>query len=285
MLYEIGSSWSAAKQKRISLIGMSGVGKTFIATQLRNSQNWFHYSVDYRIGTKYLGEEILDYFKKEAMRNATLKKHLMDDSIYISSNISFSNLSPLSSYLGKPGNTNLGGIPFTEYLKRQKNHFKAEIEASKDTSIFSQKAAEMYGYNHFISDTSGSLCEVVEPENPDDPVLKSLSKSTLIVWIKGSPDQTEELYKRFVKAPKPMYYKESFLRKKWTEFCDIHNITEDSVDPDTFMSFGFKALIQHRIPIYERIARNWGVTIDAETLSKMKCEEDFIEIIKSAIGN
>ena len=39
--------------KRITLLGMSGVGKTTLANKLPK-QNWFHYSGDYRIGTKYL---------------------------------------------------------------------------------------------------------------------------------------------------------------------------------------------------------------------------------------
>ena len=47
------------QNKSITLLGMSGVGKTYISAMLRNS-NWFHYSGDYRIGTRYLDEHILD---------------------------------------------------------------------------------------------------------------------------------------------------------------------------------------------------------------------------------
>ena len=68
MLYKTGDEWKNSLNKRLSLFGMSGVGKTFIANTLRGTKKWFHYSVDYRIGTKYLGEEILDNFKKEAMK-------------------------------------------------------------------------------------------------------------------------------------------------------------------------------------------------------------------------
>ena len=31
--------------------------------------DWFHYSIDYRIGTRYMGEFIEDSFKREAMGN------------------------------------------------------------------------------------------------------------------------------------------------------------------------------------------------------------------------
>ena len=40
----------------------------------------------------------------------------MSDSIYIASNITFDNLAPLSTYLGKPGDPAQGGLPFDEYV-------------------------------------------------------------------------------------------------------------------------------------------------------------------------
>ena len=122
MLYNTSLQWRQAKNKRVSLFGMSGVGKTFLANILRNSKEWFHYSVDYRIGTKYLGEDIVDEYKKEAMKIPLLKTQLLNDSIYIASNITFDNLSPLSLFLGTPGRTDMGGITFEEYIKRQRKH-------------------------------------------------------------------------------------------------------------------------------------------------------------------
>ena len=83
--------------------GMSGLGKTHLAKLLRDGGDWFHYSVDYRIGTRYMGEYIADNFKREAMRVPLLRELLLTDSVYISSNITFDNLAPLSTYLGKPG--------------------------------------------------------------------------------------------------------------------------------------------------------------------------------------
>ena len=53
------------KHKSITLLGMSGVGKTTLANKLPKSK-WFHYSGDYRIGTKYLEEPILDNIKEKA---------------------------------------------------------------------------------------------------------------------------------------------------------------------------------------------------------------------------
>ena len=55
------------KSKRVTLLGMSGVGKTYLANKLPKT-SWFHYSGDYRIGTQYLEEPILDNVKQQAMQ-------------------------------------------------------------------------------------------------------------------------------------------------------------------------------------------------------------------------
>ena len=81
--------------KAVTIFGMSGAGKTTLAWVLRQHE-WFHYSVDYRIGTRYMGEHIVDNFKREAMKNPFLRNLLLTDSIYLSSNITFDNLAPLS---------------------------------------------------------------------------------------------------------------------------------------------------------------------------------------------
>src|SRR4029078_9968475 len=104
--------------KPVPIFGMSGVGKTSLARMLRH-HDWFHYSVDYRIGTRYMGEHIVDNFKKEAMKNPFLRDLLRSDSIYISSILTSKNLDPLSTYLGKPGSRAKGGLPFIEYKRRQ----------------------------------------------------------------------------------------------------------------------------------------------------------------------
>ena len=284
MIYKNKKDWETSTNKRVSLLGMSGLGKTKLSNMLQSTFSWFHYSVDYRIGTRYLDEHIVDNFKQEAMKNVFLRDLLLSDSIYISSNLNFNNLSPLSTYLGKPGSEDLGGIDFNLYKKRQKQHREAEILSVMDTNKFIEKSNNIYAYQNFVCDTSGSICEVVNPEDPNDPLLNHLSKNTLIILIKGDKKHKDQLIKRFKANPKPIYYNENFLNKKWSDFKNINNVDDKNVDPDKFILYCFEDLLDHRIPIYDSIAKNWGITINADDISKVKNEKDFINLVSNYLN-
>ena len=64
MIYTSASDWRAAPQKRVLFFAMSGLGKTYLSSMLRQTGDWFHYSIDYRIGTRYMGEYIADNAKR-----------------------------------------------------------------------------------------------------------------------------------------------------------------------------------------------------------------------------
>lgn len=283
MIYNSSQQWHEAPHKRVALIGMSGLGKTYLSEMLQKGGEWFHYSVDYRIGTRYMGEHIVDNFKREAMKVPFLRDLLRSDSIYIASNITFENLAPLSTYLGKPGDEGKGGIPFDTYLERQCEHHTAEQAAVQDTALFAHKALDIYGYEHFICDTSGSICEVVDGTDPSDPVLQALSQAALPVWIEGSPEHTAELKARFDAAPKPMYYREDFLLEKWAEYLRLRNVAPHAVDPDDFIRWGYGELLASRLPRYKAIAQNWGVTVQANEVRTIRDSQDFNALIGQAL--
>jgi hypothetical protein len=282
MIYRTASDYLAAPKKRVLLFGMSGLGKTHLSNMLRDQGSWFHYSVDYRIGTRYMNEFIADNFKREAMKVPLLRELLMTDSVYIASNITFNNLAPLSTYLGKPGNPAKGGLPFAEYMLRQEQHRAAEVSAMLDTARFIDRAEAIYGYPSFVCDTSGSICEVVNPDDPSDPVMSQLRETLLLVWIKGSEAHTAELIRRFDRAPKPMYYQPAFLHAAWEEYRATHSVTEETCDPDAFVRWTYARALAHRRPRYAAMARQ-GVTVTAEEVAAVHSPADFDAMIARAI--
>ncbi|MFJ1292424.1 ATPase [Paracoccus yeei] len=282
MLYNTQTEWLAAPRKRVLFFGMSGLGKTHLASMLRGSGAWFHYSVDYRIGTRYMGELIADNFKREAMKVPFLRQLLLSDSVYIASNITFENLAPLSTYLGKPGSETRGGLPFQEYMRRQDQHRMAEIAALLDSGHFIRRAQDIYGLAHFVCDSGGSVCEVVDPFAATDPVLDALERDLLLVWIKGSDAHTEELVRRFDRAPKPMYYQPEFLDRAWTAYRVEKGLAEDEVNPDAFIRWTYARALAHRQPRYAAMARR-GVTLLAEEVAGVGSPEDLIGLIGDAI--
>jgi hypothetical protein len=283
MLYPTARDWLEAPKRAVALIGMSGVGKTRIAQLLRDEGPWFHYSVDYRIGTRYLGEEITDDFKLEAMRVPVLRDMLRSDSIYIGSNLSFHNLAPLSHWLGKPGDVERGGIAFEEYIRRQRLHRQAESAAMLDVPGFIERGRALYGYDHFACDTSGSICEIVNAEDPNDAVLSALSRVLLIVVICGTEAHEEALRARFDRAPKPMYYREDFLRTRWARYLAETGADEARVDPDAFIRWGFAQLLAHRRPLYQAIADRWGVSVEADDAARVESEAEFAALVARSL--
>jgi hypothetical protein len=283
MIYCSAQDWRAAARKKVLFFGMSGLGKTYVSNILRDTGDWFHYSIDYRIGTRYMGEYITDNAKAEAMKVPFLRDLLLSDSIYIGSNISFENLTPVATYLGKPGDPAKGGLEISEYHRRQEQFRLAETHALLDTEYFSDRAERLYGYPHFICDTGGSICEWVDANNPDDPLLSELSRHTLMIWIKGDEAHTEELIRRFDKAPKPMSYQPAFLTRVWDQYLVEQDCGPDEVDPDAFIRWTYAQALAHRQPRYEAMARNWGVTVTADQISAVRDASDFEDVIAQAL--
>ena len=273
-------NWRDAPQKHILLFSMSGLGKSYLSSRLRSYGNWYHYSVDYRIGTYYMGEHIVDLCKKQAMQNPFLASLLRSNSIYISSNITFDNLEPLSAFLGKPGDPQKGGIEIEEYKRRQRLHCNAEHSAMMDSLHFLERSKSLYNYAHFICDTSGSLVEVIDPDNPNDAIMSKLSASFLPVWIKGSEEDTHNLAARFDAHPKPMYYNPEFLSALWEEY---HSKRAGAVDPNHFIRWGYDKLIAYRQPRYAKIAKRWGVTVASKDVAAVKNEAGFIALVEEAL--
>ncbi|MFD1509762.1 ATPase [Lacimonas salitolerans] len=283
MLYQTADEWRSATRRRVLFFAMSGLGKTHVSSMLRDSGDWFHYSIDYRIGTRYMGEYIADNAKAHAMKVPFLRKLLLSDSIYIGSNITFDNLAPVSAYLGKPGDPERGGLAYDEYTRRQGQFRTAEIHALMDTAYFIERAERLYGYPHFVCDTGGSICEWVDPDDPHDPLMTELAQHTLMVWIKGDAAHTAELIRRFDRAPKPMSYQPEFLNRVWHQYLNENNMKEGDVDPDAFIRWTYAQALAHRQPRYEKMAARWGITISADDVARVRTAADFDTLIADTL--
>jgi hypothetical protein len=267
------------EHKKVTLVGMSGVGKTYISSMLRSSQ-WFHYSGDYRIGTRYLDEAILDMIKSKAMEVPFLNELLRNDWIYIRNNIKVSDLGPVLSFVGKLGNPTLGGVELEDFQRRQDLYRQAEIAAMHDVPGFIEKAQNIYGYKHFVNDVGGSLCEL------DDPaVMDVIDENTLILYIQVTNEEEEQkLISRAQSAPKPLYYRPEFLLEQLDIYLAENNLEfAAQMDPDEFTRWVFPRLFHSRVPRYEEIAKR-GFTVTSQEVSSVKNESDFLALIETAIA-
>jgi hypothetical protein len=282
MIYPTSESFYDDPHKRITLMGMSNVGKTRLASFLPKG-SWFHYSVDYRLATAHLREDIVDTLKMEMMKNRLLADCLRQDAIRVDLNAEFSNLAVISKYLGKLGDRRCGGLLQPEFEARQGRHREAEIAAVRDTRDFIGKARQIYGYPHFLNDTSGSFCELVDLADDDDPVLASVTENSLLVYIRADAAHEARLIEEAAKFPKPLYYRPEFLRRAVEDYLAESGLAMvENIDPDHFGRWVFPRLLEERRPRYEKIAMR-GCTISRQEAMAVKDERDFIHLIGQAI--
>lgn len=282
MLYPDAKTWRTAPRKSVLFFGMSGLGKTHVSDLLVQQGGWFHYSVDYRIGTSGMYRHIKDNLIAHAMRDPFLAEMLRTDTIYLEPNVHNHDLSAVAGYLGKPGDPARGGLPMAEYKRRQDQFRTAEIAALKDTAAFMERAQSLYGYQNFICDTGGSICEWIDPEDDNDPLLQELANHCLLVWIKGDEAHAQELNRRFDIAPKPMAYQPEFLDRVWQQYLSENNVQEKDVDPDTFIRWTYAQALAHRQPRYAAMARH-GITVTADDIHSVTCTQDFDDLIGSKL--
>jgi hypothetical protein len=270
----------AWKHKSVTLLGMSGVGKTHLSMLLR-AHNWFHYSGDYRIGTRYLDEPIMDLIKQRAMQTPFLRELLRRDWIQIRNNIKVNDLGPVLSFVGKLGNPELGGVPLDEFSRRQALYRDAEIKAMRDVPEFIRKAHDIYGYDNFVNDVGGSLCELDEPS-----VIDLLVEYSLILYIRVTEKAEEQaLIRRAQGSPKPLYYRPEFLAEQLQQYLGERGLEYAAqLDPDEFCSWVFPRLFHSRVPRYEAIARPHGYTVTSHEVAAVRDEQDFLDLLENAIA-
>lgn len=230
--------------KPLTLMAMSGVGKTHWAWQLEK-WGWYHYNVDYLIGAEYLKGELESPVK-------------LDD------------LGPLSKYIGQVGK---GALPMDEFKRRQKNYIEAERRAMMDLEkVIAAKGANV------VVDSTGSLCEI-----GDEDLYKRLGAQTLIVYIKAAPEEEAALVEQAMNDPKPLYFPPAQFDAWLAAYLKEKNLKSvDDVTPNDFSRWVFPKLFQSRLPKYQAIADKYGVTVRAQDLRGITTQDAFFNVIQQA---
>ncbi len=230
----------------VTLIGMSGAGKTHISSQLAQ-WGWTNYSGDFVIGDRY-----------------------MRDILGAESGFSTDDISGLSKYLGKVGNPDLGGLPLAEFQKRQKEYYNAECYSLTD-----MKDALAESDAPFVHDSTGSLCEVT-----DEALLKHIGEQTLFVYLKTDAAAEKQVLKRAYEYPKPLFFPPMFLLAIIDEYLALNGLCHaQEMVPDDFSRWVFPKLFAARKPKYQRLADLYGVSIPAGAFHDLKSADEFVSII------
>ena len=230
----------------ITLIGMSGVGKTYIS-QIMAQHGWQYYSCDYEIGTTYLNE--------------TIQKTLNIDE-----QITVDNLGHLSTFVGQVGDEKNGGLSLEEFKRRQKLYYDAECQSVIEATKRIDKV------EHLLVDSTGSLCEIL-----DSDIVEALGKKSLFVYLEGNDEDAKELIERAQSSPKPLFFPPQDFEKWLHEFLDGSSVEE--MEPDSFSRWVFPILLHSRLPKYKKLADKYGVTIPAARFRDLKSPEEFLSII------
>ena len=243
-----GEEFLAWPRKAITLLGMSGVGKTTLAYKPAQVHSGFTIPAITGSAPSNLAEPILDNIKRQAMQVDFLRDLLRSDSIYIASNVTVHNLAPVASFLGKIGREDLGGLNVDEF---------------KGPSAAARAGGDR---RHVRRGT-------VHPESPRDLRLRALHSTTQggasanwmtrrcwmcspatqsIVYLSADKAMEDKMIRRSIENPKPMYYQETFLDEQLQEFLAANGLSSPAeIVPDEFVRWIFPRHMAHRRPKYE----------------------------------
>lgn len=127
MKYNSGADFLKSNTKALTLMGMSGVGKSHLSAMMEG-WGWTSFSCDLEIGTKALASEL-------------------------SRPVSLEDISALSDFIGK-----IGEMPYEEFKRRQQLYYDAEVSALAQVPRMSE------AHDKLVVDSTGSICEILDDD-------------------------------------------------------------------------------------------------------------------------
>lgn len=230
-------------QKALTLIGMSGVGKSTLTNKLAG-WGWARYSCDERIGAEFL------------------------------TGVGAQTTGDLAAFLGKLGNPAKGGLDLDEFCRRQHLYMEAEM-----ASLRAAKQALHSTNRDFVLDSTGSLCEVEDEALLADLGGRTLfvyirtSPEEEAEILRRAEEFPKPLY-----FP-PAFLEEKI--HQYIEEQDMFGA--ESIEPDRFARWIFPHLFRARLPKYERLARLYGTAVPSSALRDVADEGAFIQVIADAL--
>lgn len=232
-----------APRKAVTLMGMSGVGKSYLA-ELLAGWGWARYGCDAEIGAMLANEA------------------------------AGQGIGDLAAFLGKLGNLAKGGLELSEFRRRQRLYSDAEVE-----SLRAAKQALHSTKRDFVLDSTGSLCEVEDEALLADLGGQTLflyiqtSPEEEAEILRRAEEFPKPLYF-------PPAFLEAQIGK-YIEEQDVFGV--EGIDPDSFARWNFPHLFRARLPKYERLARLYGAVVPSSSLRDVKDEGDFIKVIADVL--
>ncbi len=228
--------------QHVSLMGLSGVGKTRATKKLQEARGdrVRSHSIDKAIWT---GRSALrDDFERWAIETNRDIGHVAADSLVVT-----------ADYLGMLVDPSKGGLPEEEFRRRQALHAQAEREAVLQVNNIIKYPSD------WVIDLSGSFCEVVDPWHPNDEVINVIKQNTTSLLIKATREHIGKLANQQNEKPKPLYYRPEFLDEQIPIMLDFYNVANmEDLSPIAVSDFLYPRLMEERMRRYAAIVASMG---------------------------
>lgn len=276
MIFGSKNDFRKIRNKILTVIGMSGVGKTHMSRSL-DINKWFLYSVDYMIG-RMLEQEINNMIEG-GIQDERIRKLTQNGIVNINNRISVYNIE-LVSLLLEPDDSLSDEEWSKQVIAKQQLYLDAEVIASSKMVNTVYQMFDLYGYQNCFHDTTGSICEILDTNDlENDIIFQNISENSIILYIESLSSHIDTLVDRLNTNPKPISVNPTFCKTLLQSYILSNS---KNLSYYNFLRSCYKDIFLSRIAKYQKIAQH-GYTISASDASSITNERELFECIESLI--